>query len=270
MDRFIAAVVQMSSRDDKEANLEAAARLIGLAASRGADLVVLPELFNCLGSPEKIVAAAEPIPGPTSEQMAGLAAEHNITLVAGSIAEQSEEPERVYNSSLIFGPGGEQLACYRKIHLFDIDLPGTVTFQESSFMRPGSRVVVTETPLGRIGQATCYDLRFPELFRRLVDDGAEVLVVPSAFTLATGRDHWEPLLRARAIENQCHLLAPDQFGKLSPTIQTYGRSMIVHPWGTILAGVADGEGIAVAEIDLAAQRDIRRRLPALEHRRNIE
>jgi predicted amidohydrolase len=238
------------------------------AADRGASLVALPELFNCLAQPEEIVAQAEPIPGPTSRAMSELAAECQITLVAGSIAERCGDA-KTYNTSLLFGPDGALLASYRKLHLFDIDLPGVVTFRESQHMARGDRVAVTDSPVGRLGQAICYDLRFPELFRRLTDLGAQLLVIPSAFAMATGRDHWEVLLRARAIENQAFVVAPDQYGHHCENVHTYGRSMIVDPWGTVLAQAADGEALITAEVDFDQLRQIRQRLPCLTHRRNI-
>ena len=269
MSRYLVAAVQMTSTDDKKDNLATAERLIKQAADRGAQLVVLPELFNCLGSPEAIVSGSETIPGPTSELMSGLAAECRITLVAGSIAERQDD-EKVCNSSIIFGPDGSQLNKYQKLHLFDIDLPGAVTFRESDFMTPGQTIAMTQSEPGMIGQATCYDLRFPELFRQHVLHGANLVVVPSAFTMATGRDHWEILVRARAIENQLFMVAPNQFGKHDDKLQTYGRSMIVDPWGTVLAQAADGQNVIVAEIDLDQQSAIRNRLPCLEHRRNLD
>ena len=269
MAHHIVAAVQMTSVAQKSQNLATATRLVEEVARRGAKLVALPELFNCLGEPETIAAQAETIPGPTTQAMSELAARLEVTLLAGSIAERAVESDQVYNTSLLFSPAGEQLACYRKIHLFDIDLPGSVTFQESQLMAPGGRILVTQTPLGKLGQATCYDLRFPELFRRLVDAGAEVFAVPSAFTQATGRDHWEVLLRARAIENQVYVIAPNQYGRHSPSINTYGRSMIIDPWGTVLATAADGEGVITADIDSKRQTEIRARLPALIHRRNL-
>jgi len=270
MPKFIAACVQMTSGSDKSKNMETATRLTEEAVQRGARLVVLPELFNCLAMPKTIVEQAETIPGPTAEAMSELAARLQTTLLAGSIAESVPGANKIFNTSLLFSPEGKQLAQYRKIHLFDIDLPGHVTFQESSFMQPGDRLVVTETPLGKLGQATCYDLRFPELFRRLVAAGAQVLCVPAAFTLATGRDHWEPLLRARAIENQVYVIATNQFGRHHPSIQTYGRSMILDPWGIPLAVAPDGEGVITAEIDFDRQTQIRAELPALQHRRNLD
>jgi len=259
----------MTSSADKSENLATARRLILQGAERGASLIALPELFNCLAQPETIVSQAEPIPGPTSRAICELAARCQVTLVAGSIAERCETNE-VYNTSLLFGPDGMLLARYRKLHLFDIDLPGSVTFRESDFLASGDRLAVTETKLGRLGQATCYDLRFPELFRRLVDLGAELLVIPSAFTLATGRDHWEVLLRARAIENQVFVIAPNQYGHHGANLHTYGRSMIIDPWGTVLATAPDGEVLITAELDFDRLAQIRRRLPCLTHRRNLD
>jgi predicted amidohydrolase len=267
MTRFLAAVVQMRSGEDKEANLSSAIRWVERAAQRGAKLIALPELFNCLCQPQVMVANAEAIPGPTSEAMSALAARLHVTLLAGSIAERSADPGRVFNTSLLFGPDGIELGRYRKIHLFDIDLPGQVTHKESQWFAPGEEVVHVETPLGRLGMTVCYDLRFAELYRRLADVPIDILLVPAAFTLATGRDHWEALLRARAIENQAYVIAPDQWGQQPPSIPTFGHSMIVDPWGTVTATVPDGEGVAVAEIDHARIAQVRKSLPALEHRR---
>lgn len=270
MSHHIVAAIQMNSTDDKSENLETGRRLVSEAADRGATLVVMPELFNCLGQPETIVSNAEPIPGPTSELMSQLARELQITLLAGSFGERCEGDDKIYNTSLLFGPAGDVLTKYRKLHLFDIDLPGEVTFRESEFMGFGDRIAVTETDVGRLGQATCYDLRFPELFRLLVDQGAEVIAIPSAFAMATGRDHWEVLLRARAIENQCIVIAPNQFGHHGEKLQTYGRSMIIDPWGTVLAKATDGSGIITAEIDLDHLARVRSHLPCLQHRRPLE
>ena len=267
---IVAAAVQMTSTDDVEKNLDDAGRLVRHAAQQGASLIVLPELFTVLGEPEVITNLAQPVPGPASEMLAGWAEELDVTLVGGSLAEQREGHQRISNTSLLFGPRGDQLGCYRKMHLFDIDLPGRVSFCESAFVEPGDEIVVCETPAGRIGQATCYDLRFPELFRELVDRGAEIIVVPSAFTQATGRDHWEVLLRAGAIENQVFLVAANQFGHHAPGITSYGRSVIIDPWGTVLATAPDGEAVITAELDFDRQREIRTTLPALEHRRELE
>ncbi len=266
---YIVAAVQMTSTGDKTENQELAQRLVTEAAGRGASMVVLPELFNCLAPPATIVSNAESVPGPTSSLMSELARKLEITLVAGSLAERCED-DKIYNTSLLFGPSGDLLARYRKLHLFDIDLPGEVTFRESEFMSFGDRVVVTDTAVGRIGQATCYDLRFPELFRLLVDQGAEVIVIPAAFAMATGRDHWEVLLRARAIENQCFVIAPNQIGHHGKNLHTYGRSMIIDPWGTVLAKAKDGCGNVFAEIDFDQLTQIRRQLPCLQHRRPLD
>ncbi len=269
MSRHIVAAVQMTSTANKAENLAIAERLVRRASKRGAQLVAIPELFNCLGEPETIVANAEPIPGPTSQLMGQLAAELGITLVAGSIGEQTES-KKICNTSLIFGPDGSPLAKYQKVHLFDIDLPGRVTFRESDFMTPGEVLAITETEVGQLAQATCYDIRFPNLFQLYADRGAEIIVTPSAFTLPTGRDHWEVLLRARAIENQVFIVAPNQFGKHGGELNSYGRSMIIDPWGTVLAKAADGEGVITAEIDFDSQKQIRSRLPCLQHRRDLD
>ncbi|MDP7276669.1 MAG: carbon-nitrogen hydrolase family protein [Planctomycetaceae bacterium] len=269
MTRLIAAAIQMTSTADKDHNLDTASRLVEEAAGRGATLAVLPELVTVLGEPEVIVAGAEEVPGPASRRLGELAARLEITLLAGSLAERRPGHDRISNTSLLLGPDGRQLAAYRKLHLFDIDLPDRVSFQESAFVEPGDSVVVTDTPAGRLGQATCYDLRFPELFRALVDRGAEIITVPSAFTQATGRDHWQVLLRARAIENQVFIVAANQFGNHAPGITTYGRSVIIDPWGTVLATAADGEGVITAELDHRRQAEIRESLPALKHRRDL-
>lgn len=264
------AAVQMNSSEDKAANRATATRLVEEAAGAGAQFVVLPELFACLGSPARMVASAEPVPGPTSEELASLAARLGVTLLAGSLAERSGEATKVFNTSLLFGPDGTLLAAYRKRHLFDIDLPGRVTFSESSWCLAGREVVVTDTAVGRVGQAICYDLRFPEQFRALAELGVELIAVPSAFTATTGRDHWEVLLRARAIENQAYVVAPNQWGRHGAGIETYGRSIIIDPWGTPLAMAADGEGWIVAEMDAARLATVRAQLPALTHRRALE
>lgn len=262
------AVVQLCARLDKAANVGSAERLVRTAAQQGAQLVVLPELFNAYGKLAEVVALAEPIPGPTTQRLQSLAKELHITLCAGSIGEQSEVPGKGYNTSLLIDRDGNLLARYRKQHLFDIDLPGHVNVKESDHMRPGDEIAVTNTSLASIGQAICYDLRFPELFRAMSQRGAELICVPSAFTATTGRDHWEVLLRARAIENQCFILAANQFGVHHESLASYGGSLILDPWGEVLArGELDGEEVLLA--DLSAQRlvEVRSRVPALRHRR---
>jgi deaminated glutathione amidase len=265
--KFFAAAVQMLASSDKAANLHEADRWVRAAAAQGARLVVLPEVFIWRGQKSDEKKFAEPIPGPTSQELALLARELGIYLLAGSILEVIPNSKKVYNTSLLFGPKGELLASYRKIHLFDVDLAQGVSLRESATRAFGSSIVVAETELCRMGLTVCYDLRFPELYRGLVTEGAQVIFVPSAFTAYTGRAHWEPLLRARAIENQVYIIAPGQFGKSAQSFETYGHSMIVDPWGKILGELADGPGVVVTEIDLDYLARVRAELPALTHRR---
>ncbi len=266
MRSYLAAAVQMTASSSKEENLAKAETFVRLAAERGASLVVLPEVFSWRGPKGEGPKQAEAIPGPTSDRLSTLARQHRIHLVAGSFLEQSDEP-RSHNTSLLLNPAGEILACYRKIHLFDIDIPGQVTVKESASMKPGVEVVVHNTPLGIFGLSVCYDLRFPELYRQLAQRGAEVLFVPSAFTFPTGAAHWEPLLRARAIENQAYVIAPNQIGKNVHGHADYGNSMIIDPWGKIIARAPDKECIITAEIDRDYLEKVRRELPCLAHRR---
>jgi predicted amidohydrolase len=263
----LAAAIQMTTSSDKAVNLEKAEGLIRLAAARGARLVGLPEVFNWRGKRADEPAAAEALDGPTLTLMGGLARELEIHLLAGSITEYSPGETRRYNTSMLFGPDGACLAVYRKIHLFDIDLPGRVTIKESDVKIPGTEVVTTATTLGSIGLSVCYDLRFPELYRRLAFAGARILMIPSAFTFPTGEAHWETLIRARAIENQCFVIAPAQFGPNVHGFSDYGNSMIVDPWGRVLARAADQEGVVIAPLDLEYLERVRRELPSLTHAR---
>lgn len=267
MDRFVAAVVQLASGDDREANLARAEALIRAAAAEGARLIALPEVATWRGPKAVEPAAVEPIPGPSTRRLAALAASLGVHLCPGSLLEESGNPARPYNTTCLIGPDGTILARYRKIHLFDVDLPGRVVVCESAQRTPGDRVVVVATPLGTVGLSICYDLRFPELYRRAVEAGAEILVVPSAFTATTGAAHWEVLCRARAIESQCWVLAPNQTGRSPHGFDDWGHSMIVDPWGVVVAMVERGEGIALAEIDRARLTQVRRELPALRHDR---
>lgn len=272
---FLAACVQLRSTDDVEANLAATERLVRRAASYGAKLVATPENTSFLGPQFHKIELAEPIDGPIATRLAKLADELSIHLLVGSIAEQktnadgSVDPSRCFNTSLLFGPSGDRLAVYRKIHLFDVDVPGGVTLRESDSIAPGEAIVVAETELGRIGMSICYDLRFPELYRALVDRGADILAIPSAFTLTTGKDHWHPLMRARAIETQCWVLAPAQWGVHDEGGKrvSYGHSLIVDPWGAVVAERGEGEGLALAEIDLERNTQVRRAIPVRDHRR---
>jgi deaminated glutathione amidase len=259
-----AAAVQLNSTGDKARNVAAAERLVSAAAADGAELVALPEKWNLLGSADELAAGAESLDGPTLSAARGWARELGIHLLAGSIAERG--PGKAFNTSVLIGPDGDDLAVYRKIHMFDVDVGG-VSYRESEREQPGGEIVTA--PLGELiaGLTVCYDLRFPELYRILAVRGARLITVPSAFTLATGRDHWEVLLRARAIENQVFVLAPNQVGEAPPHHSSYGRSAIVDPWGVVLATAPDGERFAAADLDLAAQERIRASLPSLANRR---
>lgn len=270
--RFLAAVVQMTSTSDAEANWRQLRELVERAARLGAKLVATPENSNYLGPHAEKVRLAETLDGPTCLRCTELARRLGIHLLLGSFNERSPDPERCYNTSVLFGPDGEQLAVYRKIHLFDIDLSDEVRFQESATVMAGTETVVADSRLGRLGRlglSICYDLRFAELYARLAAAGAEILAVPSAFTARTGQDHWHPLLRARAIENQCWLIAPAQCGLHDDQglRASYGHAMIIDPWGHIVAMASDGPGIAFAEIDLELVTRVRRAMPVAEHRR---
>jgi predicted amidohydrolase len=259
------AAVQLNSNGDKERNLAVAERLVRAAAADGVELVALPEKWNLLAGGEELVAGAEPLDGPSLTAARGWARELGIHLLAGSISEHGEEGSKASNTSVLIGPDGEDLAVYRKIHMFDVDAGG-VSYRESEHERPGSEPVAA--PVGELllGMSVCYDLRFPELFRILALRGARIVAVPSAFTLATGRDHWEVLLRARAIEDQVFVVAPNQSGEAPPHYSSFGRSMIVDPWGVVLATAPDGEGFITADLDLAAQDRVRESLPSLANR----
>ncbi len=263
---YLAAAVQMTASTSKEENLAKAEAFVRLAAERGAAFVVLPEVFTWRGPRSQETAQLESIPGPTSERLAELARGLSVHLLAGSFLEETTE-QRAYNTSLLFSPAGEILAQYRKIHLFDIDLSGQVSIKESDTKKPGQDIVTATTELGTVGLSICYDLRFPELYRRLADKGAELICVPAAFTFPTGAAHWEALLRARAIENQSYLIAPNQIGKNVHGFADYGNSMIIDPWGKILARAPDKEGLITAEIDRDYLEKVRRELPCLAHRR---
>jgi deaminated glutathione amidase len=258
--------VQMTSRADKAANLETAERLVGQAASTGADVVVLPEKWNAIGDAHILHAAAEPLEGGESvAAMTAWARLHGVTLVGGSITERRDGREKLSNTSLVFDPEGKVIATYRKIHLFDVEVGG-VTYRESEAEEPGDEPVVANVEGWGIGLSVCYDVRFPELYRILVLEGAEVLTVPAHFTTPTGRDHWHVLLRARAIENQCYVAAAAQVGETLPGKPAYGRSLLVDPWGTVLAQAPDVETVIVAELDRARLQEIRAKLPSLANR----
>jgi predicted amidohydrolase len=267
---FLAACVQLRGSSDVERNLSVTEGLIRRAAAMGCQLVATPEATTYLGPHDRKVELAEAVDGPTHRRLGELAAELGIHLLIGSVAERAEgEDQRCHNTSLLFGPDGALIASYRKVHLFDVDIPGGVRFSESQTCAPGRDLVVADTALGKLGLSICYDLRFPELYRELLDRGAQMLAVPSAFTLMTGKDHWHALLRARAIETQCYVLAPGQWGAHDDEglRRSYGHSVIVDPWGTVVAECSDGEGLCVAEIDLDKVAATRRGMPIQDHRR---
>ena len=262
-----AAAVQLNSQGDAKANRATAERLVRGAAAAGAELVVLPEKWPCMGSVAVLRASAEPLDGPTVGWACALARELGIDLVAGSLVERAAEGDRLFNTSVHAGPGGEVAAVYRKVHMFDVEVDGLL-YRESDLESPGEEIVTSTTAAGvELGLSICYDLRFPELYRILAVRGALVMVVPAAFTLATTREHWATLLRARAIENQAFVVAANQIGEHPPKMRSGGRSMIVDPWGVVLAQAPDSEGWILADLDLERQQQIRRSLPALSNRR---
>ena len=262
-----AAAVQLNSTDDIDRNLATADRLVRAAVRQGAELVVLPEKWSVLGTGEHMARGAQSLEGPAIRWARATAAELSIDLVAGSIVERVEDQEKFSNTSVHVGPDGDVRAVYRKLHMFDVEVDGTV-YAESEHEQAGSEIVVSQLADGvSLGMSVCYDVRFPELYRQLAVRGAQVLSVPSAFTLATTRDHWEVLLRARAIENACFVVAPNQIGAHPPGNRSGGRSLIVDPWGLVLASAPDAETEIVADLDFDLLADVRRRLPALAHRR---
>ncbi len=264
-DELTVAVVQLNAGEDKQANVDRAEAIVVAAARAGAQVVALPEFFTYLGPDDRYADVAEPVPGPTTERCMRIAREHSIHIVAGSIPERDADTGSLFNTSVLIDTEGTIAAKYRKIHLFDVVI-GDVSEQESRFLTAGEEVVTGEIDGRRVGLSVCYDLRFPELYRRLAARGAEVLFLPAAFTTFTGKDHWEILVRARAIENQCFVVAANQFG---PHVggSSYGRSMIVDPWGIPLAIAPDGDSFALARLQFAQLREIRERLPALANRR---
>ena len=261
-------VLQLSSTADVEANLRAVERLTGEAADEGSRLVVVPECFAYLGPEDGKLALAEPLPGggPILTRMIALARRHGVELVLGGFWERGTTPDKVRNACVHLGPDGALRAVYRKIHLFDVDLPDGTKLEESASVEPGSELVVTEAPFGTLGLSVCYDVRFPELYRGLVDRGALALAIPAAFTLTTGKDHWHVLLRARAIESQSYVLAAAQTGLHHGTRRSYGHALICDPWGTVLAECGEGEGLATAWIDPSVVARVRASLPSLRHR----
>jgi deaminated glutathione amidase len=262
--RLRVAAVQIESTADRERNHRVAAELVGEAAVDGARLVALPELFGFLGRGHDLRAGAEPLDGPSAAWASELATRFDLWLLAGSFVER--HGDHLHNTSCLYAPNGERAAFYRKVHLFDVDVEGAGT-HESEIYAPGGQAVTADVDQVVLGLSVCYDLRFPELYRILTVSGASLLVVPSAFTAPTGKVHWELLLRARAVENQAFVLAPGQCGTSADGIERYGHSLVVDPWGTVLADAGVEEGLAVADLDLDELYRVRRVLPSLANRR---
>jgi predicted amidohydrolase len=262
-----AAVVQLQVGDDVERNLTTATDLVHRAAADGADIVVLPEMVDFRGGREQVPAIKSDIPGPVSSRFADIARDLGIWLLAGSIHESIPDRDHTWNTSLLFNREGVEVARYRKLHLYDVQIPGRVDALESATIAPGADVVAANIEGHTAGLSICYDIRFPELYRALADRSAELVFLPAMFMMFTGKDHWEVLIRARAIENQCFMLASGQYGADRKGVATYGRSMIVDPWGTVLATVPDGDGYALATLDFDSLKRIRRELPSLANRR---
>jgi len=267
MTTTLVAAAQMTSGADKAHNLKTATELVRRAATLGATFIGLPENFAWMGPESDRNGSAEALEGPTLSHLGTLARELRVTVLAGSVLETGAPGGRLFNTSVLFGPDGARLGVYRKIHLFDVEVGDGQTYRESAAVAPGTEVVVADAPLGKVGLSVCYDLRFPELYRMHSAAGAVLLTVPSAFTLATGKDHWEVLLRARAIENQAYVLAPAQQGRHPKDRMTWGHAMLVDPWGLVTARASEGEGLAFGEVNLELVERTRRQLPALSHRR---
>jgi len=265
-----AAAVQMASGPNIQANLDTAARLIEQAVSADAELVVLPENFSCMSmsDKERIAQAEKPGEGHVRDFLSNQSRKHKIWLVGGTVPMVSLIPGKTRSACMLFNPSGEMAARYDKIHMFDVHniQNSGESYNESSTTESGDATVVVDTPFGKLGIAICYDLRFPELFRVLNDQDMEICVLPSSFTAITGKAHWEPLLRARAIENQCYMIAADQGGFHINGRETYGNSMIIDPWGNILNRLMSGAGVVVSEIDRDFLRNTRKNFPVLEHR----
>lgn len=268
------AVIQLNSQDDLSHNLDRVGQWVGKAASTGAKFITLPENFAFMGEEAKKRELAEPLDrrngrasGPIASALAEAAVKHGIWVLGGGMPEQSDDPARPFNTSVLVDPRGMVVAAYRKVHLFDVSLSDGTSLRESAATTSGAEALTTEVLGVRVGLSICYDIRFPEFYRRLVDQGARVITVPSAFTLATGKDHWHVLLRARAIENQVYVLAPAQHGRHPRGRQTFGKALIVDPWGEVVAQCSEGEGFATADLDFPYQDRVRTSLPSLLHRK---
>ena len=264
--KYKVAVAQMDSREDREKNLECACRMIDEASDKGARLIAFPEIFNVI---DRGQTPPEPIPGGvTCTEMSQMARKRDIWVLCGSMFEENPEGDRKFNTSVLISPDGEITAKYRKLHTFDVVLPNGQEERESHRVKPGSEMVCVDTELGCLGLSICYDLRFPEMYRWLCLQGAQILFVPAEFNIYTGKDHWEPLLQARAIENGCYVVAPAQVGVKNGKFHCNGNSLVVDPWGTVIARARNEVGVTLAEIDLDYLDRVRTNIPSLKNRRS--
>jgi predicted amidohydrolase len=267
MKSYLAAAVQMTSLPDLKKNLVQAEELIDLAVRQGAELVTLPENFSFLGEEPEKLAQADAIAQESEKFLKTMAQRFQVTILGGGFPVPTGTG-KVYNTALLIGPNGEELARYEKVHLFDVNVPDGNTYEESSTVLAGMRMppVYPAKELGNLGLSVCYDVRFPELYRHLSQMGAEVLIIPAAFTAYTGKDHWQVLLQARAIENTCYVIAPAQTGRHYHMRHTHGHAMIIDPWGVVLADAGDQPGVAIAAIAPSRLEQVRRQMPCLQHR----
>jgi len=265
--KYLIGIIQLDTQNDKGKNLARICEFIDEAAARGAKLVALPEVMNLIGDNVGEGGAQEPIPGYSTQILARKAREHGIYVHCGSMREEIPGDTRSFNTTVMLDTEGRIIATYRKLHTFDVTLTDGTICNESARIRPGDKIVTVDTELGKLGLSICYDIRFPELYRLLAMDGARMIFTPANFTLPTGKDHWEPILRARAIENGCYIIAPAQIGK-KPNFTAFGNSMVVDPWGTVIAKSKDEPGVTIAEIDLDFQDKIRGQIPSLRNRRS--
>lgn len=267
MKSYLAAAIQMTSLPDLQKNLTQAEELIELAKGRGAELICLPENFAFMGEEKEKIAQAESIAQHSEKFLKTVAQRFQVTILGGGFP-VPVSVDKVYNTALLVDPSGQELARYQKVHLFDVNVPDGNTYRESSTVMAGTRIppVAPTKEYGNLGLSVCYDVRFPELYRHLSQMGADVLFVPAAFTAYTGKDHWQVLIQARAIENTCYVIAPAQTGNHYAMRQTHGHAMIVDPWGVILADAGDRPGVAIAEINPDRLKQVRRQMPCLQHR----
>lgn len=264
--KYKIAVVQMDSRNDKGANLKYACQCIDEAAANGAKLISFPEIMNLSGENVGEGGGHETIPGYTTEILMAKAKEHKMYIHSGSFCKVVEGENRAYNTSVIIDPEGAIIGEYHKLHPFDITMPDGSVNKESDRIRPGDEIVVTDTAIGKLGMSICYDIRFPELYRIMTLEGAQVIFTPASFTMSTGKEHWECILRTRAIENACYIVAADQIGQ-KRAFPAYGHSMVIDPWGTVIAKARDEAGMFYADIDLDYEDKVRQKVPVLENRR---